>query len=373
MKYKLRELLFEYKEINSNSKYEPVAVGRYGIRKRSEIYKKELSSDYSRNKVIRKDTLIIGLGSVQIDVGVLSGDSIYSVSPAYHTYNIKTSIVLPEYLELVFKANNLRWFSKYSVPTARQGKKVDLKCMLEEEVEIPNVDLQIKKINLIKRIKNVIDKANYEICLNNELIKSRFIELFGNPDLSVQKAEWSPLGSLTKIYTGTTPSTEDETLWNGKYSWVTPAELNEDSFYVYDTVRKLTEKGIKSKSLSVMPINTVLLSTRAPIGKVAIVGKPMACNQGFKNFLCGKKLNHVFLYTLLKFNGNYLNSIGSGTTFKEISKTKIKTVKIPVPDITKQNDFASFVEQVDKLKFNVKKRIELYQELLNKKMDEYFN
>src|SRR5690606_949115 len=111
--------------------------------------------------------------------------------------------------------------------------------------------------------------------------------------------------------------------WNGKHLWITPAEIKDDSFYIYDTERKLSDIGLSSKSLRVMPINTVLLSTRAPIGKTAIVGKPMTCNQGFKNFICKDKLNPIFLYILLKFNTDYLNSIGSGTTFKEISKTVV--------------------------------------------------
>ena len=122
-----------------------------------------------------------------------------------------------------------------------------------------------------------------------------------------------------------------------------------------------------------MPINTVLLSTRAPIGKVGIVGKEMCCNQGFKNFQCNEKLNHIFLYTLLRNNTQYLNSLGSGTTFMELSKSKILKVKIPCPPIHVQNKFASFVEQIDKLKFIAQKKVELYTELFNKKMDEYFS
>ena len=197
--------------------------------------------------------------------------------------------------------------------------------------------------------------------------------MFETIDLSEERPNWIELDKLTKIYTGTTPSSNDETNWNGDILWITPAEMKSDSFYIFDTVRKITEKGKKSKSLEIMPVNTVLLSTRAPIGKVGIVGKPMTCNQGFKNFECGPKLNHVFLYTLFKNNVDYLNSLGSGTTFLEISKSKISKLKVPVPPIELQNQFASFVEQVDKSKFVVQQQIKDLQELLDKKMDEYFS
>ena len=235
---------------------------------------------------------------------------------------------------------------------------------------------RVKQENIIKRLdllSNLIATQEKQLKLLDELIKSRFIEMFETIDLSEEKPEWVELEKLTKIYTGTTPSSTDESNWNGDILWITPAEIDSDSFYIYNTVRKITEKGRKSKSLDIMPINTVLLSTRAPIGKVGIVGKPMACNQGFKNFECGTKLIPIFLYTLLKNNTDYLNSLGSGTTFLEVSKSRIAKLKVPVPKIELQNEFESFVKQIDKSKFVVQKRIELYKELLNKKMDEYFN
>ena len=185
--------------------------------------------------------------------------------------------------------------------------------------------------------------------------------MFETIDLSEEKPEWVELEKLTKIYTGTTPSSTDESNWNGDILWITPAEIDSDSFYIYNTVRKITEKGRKSKSLDIMPINTVLLSTRAPIGKVGIVGKPMACNQGFKNFECGTKLNPIFLYILLKNNTDYLNSLGSGTTFLEVSKSRIAKLKVPVPKIELQNEFESFVKQVNKSKFIVHSRYFLWE------------
>ena len=96
--------------------------------------------------------------------------------------------------------------------------------------------------------------------------------MFGTLDLSIQGESWLPLSEISTIYTGTTPSTKEKENWDGKIPWITPAELSEDSFFVFDSERKITEKGLKSKSLSLMPKNTVLLSTRAPIGKVAIAG-----------------------------------------------------------------------------------------------------
>lgn len=95
---KLGDVIKEYKEKNTDNKYKPVAVGRYGIRKREDIYSKELAKDYSKNKLIYKNTLTVGMGSKQIDIGILTEDEIYAVSPAYHTFRINN-----------IDANYLRW------------------------------------------------------------------------------------------------------------------------------------------------------------------------------------------------------------------------------------------------------------------------
>ena len=197
--------------------------------------------------------------------------------------------------------------------------------------------------------------------------------MFKEWDLSSQKEHWIKLSELTNIYTGTTPKTEIDEYWNGDIPWVTPAELDKGSYIITDTERHITEKGQKSKSLTLMPAGTVLLSTRAPIGKVAICGVPMTCNQGFKNFECLEKLDSTYLFYLLKLNNDWLQTQGTGTTFKEISKSKAGNIRIPVPEMGDQITFARFYSLVDKSKFVVQERIKLYQELLNKKMDEYFN
>ncbi len=243
------------------------------------------------------------------------------------------------------------------------------------EIKIKKIPIQAKQeqiIDVLDNIEDIITRKKQQLLEYDQLIKSRFVEMFTDINLNVKKDNWIKLGKITEIVTGTTPSTNDETNWDGKYLWITPAELNDDSFYVYDTNRKITDKGLASKSLRIMPVDTVLLSTRAPIGKTAIVGNPMTCNQGFKNFICGDNLNPIYLFSLLKFNKDYLNSIGTGTTFKEISKTTISNVEIPVPSINLQNEFAKFVQQIDKLKFEVQKSLDESQTLFDSLMQEYF-
>ena len=115
-----------------------------------------------------------------------------------------------------------------------------------------------------------------------------------------------------------------------------------------------------------------MLSSRAPIGKVAITNVEMYCNQGFKNIVCGSRLNPRYLYSLLRFNTDYLNSLGRGATFKEISKRVVENIMIPVPPIDLQEEFERFSLQVDKLRFAAQQQIDKLETLKKSLMQEYF-
>lgn len=138
--YPLGSFLDEYSEKNVANNLQSVAVGKYGIRKREDIYSKELSADYSKNKVIRKDTLIIGMGSTQIDIGILVEDEKYCVSPAYTTYHISgiNSFYLQEYLVELNPLLSVR----YMITSARQGKAVNKDDLMRHLLTVHCLDEQ---------------------------------------------------------------------------------------------------------------------------------------------------------------------------------------------------------------------------------------
>lgn len=183
--------------------------------------------------------------------------------------------------------------------------------------------------------------------------------MFGLIDISSQNKEWSEIRDVGVVLTGSTPKTGMDEYWGGDNLWITPAELSVDRKYYSDTERKITDLGIQSCSLDKIEPGTVLLTSRAPIGKVGIATSQMYCNQGFKNIQCGHKINSEYLYTLLFYNTEYLNSLGRGATFKEISRKIVESIRIPVPSIELQNQFADFVRQVDKSKFILSRMAEL--------------
>lgn len=194
------------------------------------------------------------------------------------------------------------------------------------------------------------------------LLKSRFIELFGSTDLSLQKDDWVEIKNIGEVVSGSTPKTTNESYWGGENKWITPAELSSNTYVITKTDRYLTDEGVKSCSLRKLPKDTVLLTSRAPIGKVAIAGTEMYCNQGFKNIICNEKIRPKYLFYLLKNNVRYLEYLGRGATFKEISKSIVENVKIPLFPLQDQDRFIEFAEQIDKSKFllqQILKKLEL--------------
>ena len=148
--------------------------------------------------------------------------------------------------------------------------------------------------------------------------------------------EYKKLGDVCTVVGGSTPKTNIPEYWGGGNYWVTPAELTGDK-YIESTERTITDEAVAKTNLTLLPVGTVLLSSRAPIGKVCITRSPMYCNQGFKNIVCSKSLYNEYVYWWLKGKTDYLNSLGVGATFKEISKRSVEQIVIPVPPLEEQS------------------------------------
>lgn len=178
------------------------------------------------------------------------------------------------------------------------------------------------------------------------------------------KENWTykKLGDVCQVVTGSTPKTNIPEYWSGKYPWITPAELKGDTF-IRDTERHITDKAVAHTNLTLMPIGTVLLSSRAPIGKVAITETEMYCNQGFKNLICSDEINNKYLFLWLKGQTDYLNLLGRGATFKEISKNIVENIQIPLPPLSVQQSIVAELDEINNLLQLKKKELETFDKL----------
>ena len=180
------------------------------------------------------------------------------------------------------------------------------------------------------------------------------------------------LGDICEIVSGSTPKTNIDEYWEGTIKWITPAELNDDTYIITDSVRKITELAVKKTGLKSFPEGTVILSSRAPIGKVAIAGCEMYCNQGFKNLICSKKINNKYLYWFLKGNTVFLNSLGRGATFKELSKSIVSNIEINLPDIVYQKKAVETLEKVSEIIALRKRELSSLDDLIKARFVEMF-
>lgn len=164
--------------------------------------------------------------------------------------------------------------------------------------------------------------------------------------------EWKEvtLGELGTIVGGATPSTKNPSFYDGNIPWLTPKDLSVNSnMYILRGARNITEVGFKSCSCKMLPKGSVLFSSRAPIGYVAIAANDMCTNQGFKSVIPNEETDSEFLYYLLKYNKNYIASQGSGTTFAEVSGKTMKDIEVVVPKEKEcQRRIASILSSLDR-------------------------
>lgn len=198
-----------------------------------------------------------------------------------------------------------------------------------------------------RRIAEVLDRADRLRRLRAEadaiaerILPAIFLKMFGDPATNPIGWPERELGDICQVVSGATPKTNRPELWGGEIAWATPKDLSGLRDWVLkDTRRTLTEEGLASCSATMMPEGAVLLSSRAPIGLVAVSGIPVCTNQGFKSLVCGAEVDPWYLFAWCKLRASYLQSLGHGATFKELSKSRVEAVLVPLPPLGDQRAF----------------------------------
>lgn len=165
------------------------------------------------------------------------------------------------------------------------------------------------------------------------------------------------LSDLGEIVGGATPSTKNESYYGGDIAWITPKDLSTfQGRFISRGERNITAEGLKNSSARLMPPYSVLFTSRAPIGYVAITENEVCTNQGFKSIVPNTITDYLFLYYLLVHNRKRIENMGSGTTFKEVSGSVMKQIEVSVPsDKTEQSAIAEILGAFDnKIENNLK-------------------
>ena len=182
------------------------------------------------------------------------------------------------------------------------------------------------------------------------------------------KCEWKTvkIADLGQVMGGATPSTKDPKNYSGNIPWITPKDLSVfNGRFISQGERNITQKGLESCSTHILPKNSVLFSSRAPIGYMAIAANELCTNQGFKSVIPNSDTDYLFLYYLLQYNKEKIESMGSGTTFKEVSGSTMRNIEVSVPGLEMQKKVAKILSSLDdKIELNTAINHNLQQQVL---------
>ncbi|MEY4210143.1 MAG: hypothetical protein RLZ92_522 [Pseudomonadota bacterium] len=229
-----------------------------------------------------------------------------------------------------------------------------------------NQEFYLPEISEQKAIANVLSSLDDKIDLlhrQNKTLEAMAETLFRQWFIEEAQDDWEnlPIDVIVSLKGGGTPSTKQSSYWDGQISWASPRDLsNHSSVFLFDTERKITTEGLSQISSGLLPTGTVLLSSRAPIGYLAITDIPVAINQGYIAIICDGFVSQYFMYLWCKTNMDYIKSVGNGATFEEVSKSSFRELIVSVPHRSILDDFDEKVGSLfSKIKTNKKQLIVL--------------
>ena len=273
----------------------------------------------------------------------------------------------PKFIYFLFQKIGFERFASGSgVPTLNRNDAHEFKIALPKSTAeqtaiataLSDTDALISSLQTLIAKKKAIKLSAMQNLLSGKI---RLPEFAQRPDGSSKTTRQTELGcvpedwevveleKVAEIKSGGTPSTNRSEFWNGHILWCTPTDITSLSGkYLSDTNRKITEMGLNNSAAELLPIGSVLMTSRATIGECAIAKRPMTTNQGFKNFICNRTVNNEFLYYLLSSQKDKFIELCNGSTFLEISTTQVRKFKITIPkSTTEQTAIAQLLSDMD--------------------------
>ena len=251
--------------------------------------------------------------------------------------------VLPLYLYYYFYLEETKQFVR-NIAVGATMPSINTKLMSEVPVSIPEIESQQRIADILSSIDNKIE-LNETINENLEQQATAYFhhQFIVNADPSWKEGTISDLGT---VIGGSTPAkSKPEYYTDNGIAWITPKDLSVDkSKFISHGADDITELGLKNSSASIMPAGTVLFSSRAPIGYIAIADGEVTTNQGFKSVVPNSNVGTAFVYYFLKSALPTIENMASGSTFKEISGSAMRTVPAIIPDDESLQEFAEFCE-----------------------------
>ena len=310
------------------------------------------SKDRSDYKVVNRNQLVI---SFPIDEGVLAAQRIVDagiVSPAYGIWDINQELILPEFLEYALRCDRALSYYKAKLrgSTARR-RSLPTPTLLAYTVPLPDISEQEHILNVVHKTQKVISGRTEEISLLDNLIKARFVETFGDPNDNPKGYSKKQLKDTCRVITGNTPSRAVSGYYGEHIEWIKTDNIVSGLLNPTTATESLSEKGMAvSRTVESGAILMVCIAgSIASIGRVCVTDRKVSFNQQI-NAIVPSDYNILFLYVMLQISKEYLVDEINMALKGILSKSKLEEKTFYVPPIELQEQFAAFVEQVDKSK-----------------------
>ena len=343
-----------------------------GLVLQSEKFKKRIASkDTADYKVVHRGQLVQGIHIDEANFGVQEVADVGIVSPAYKIWDIKGDRIVPKYLETALRSpQSIAYYtSKFNGSVKRRERLTD-KDFLQMNIPCPSITDQIYVIEVLNRATELVDHRKGQLQKLDELVKARFVEMFGN--LNTNPKGWPVLpfpafaaidGNMTMDY---------EKYADYPHIGIDSIEKGTGELKGYRTVR---EDGVISGKYIFTPQHIIYSKIRPNLNKVALPSFEGLCSADAYPILPNSKnCNRVFLAVAMRseYYLEYILQFSSRTNLPKVNRKEIAGFRMPLPPLPLQEQFAAFVEQVDKSKVAVQKALDEAQLLFDSLMQKYF-
>ena len=351
-----------------------------GLVFQSDKFKKSVASqDKSTYKVVHRNQLVIGF---PIDEGVLATQRITDVgivSPAYGIWDVDQTKIVPEFLEYALRCNRAIDYYKAKLrgSTARR-RSLPTPTLLELDVPLPDIEQQKLALTTIHHAKNALDSRQAQLTKLDELIKARFVEMFGDPKLNPCRFPCNSLSTYITFLTSGSRGWSQYFTDSGEY-FITIKNVKNCKITLQDVQYVTPPDNAEAKRTKVQK-NDLLISITADLGRTGVVTEEIANHGAYINQhltcirLKDEQVNPLYVAYYMEsdagkeqFTAKNQSAVKAGLNFNAIN-----SLKLTVPPLSLQNQFATFVEEVDKSKVEVQKALDQTQLLFDSLMQQYF-
>ena len=345
-----------------------------GIVEQSGRFKKTIASrDTSSYKVVKKNQLVVGF---PIDEGVIyvqNHDQPGIMSPAYNVWDFDSDRILPAYLEFALHSpQSMAYYAEKMRGTTARRRTLTGDALKNMPVPVPSIEDQYAVVKTLNCIKSQLAATQQMMDKLDQLVKSRFVEMFGDPSLPDGRWRVARLDSFTHVITGNTPSRKKPEYYGEGIEWVKTDNIANS--FVSTAAEQLTAAG--QEKARVAPAGSILMTCIAgsvkSIGKVGLLNREVAFNQQINAIVPEKDVNSKFLLVLLTLSKNYLCSSVNMQLKGILNKSSLSAKEFPLPPLELQQEFAAFASQVDKSRFIAQQQIEKLQMLYDSLAQDYF-